>query len=213
MPEHPFTTVARDAQAHLAAVCPRLAPVIARVGPCTLEPTTDLFAAVVRAIIAQLISTAAAKTITGRVMAAVGNKLTPARVQATPDEPLRACGLSGAKLRAIRAAAALFGGTRGLNKKLLAAPDEVVRETLLALPGVGPWTVDMLLMFSLARPDVLPVGDFGIRAGVKDLFNLRTLPDAAKLIKVTKAWRPYRTVACWYVWRTRGWVPQSGDEV
>lgn len=204
MSEHPFTATLRTAEAHLTAACPRLAPVIERVGPCTLTPTTDLFAAVVRAVVAQLISSAAAKTISGRVAAAVGNKITPARIQAVPDEQLRACGLSGAKLRTIRAVADLFGGTRGLTKKLLAASDDEVRDTLLPLPGIGPWTLDMLLMFSLGRPDVMPVGDFGIRAGVKELFKLKTLPDAAKLTKVTTHWQPYRTVACWYVWRSRG---------
>lgn len=204
MSEHPFTATLRTAEAHLTAACPRLAPVIDCVGPCTLEPATDLFASVVRAVVAQLISSAAAKTISGRVAAAVGNKVTPARIQAVPDEKLRACGLSGAKLRTIRAVAELFGGTRGLTKKLLTASDDEVRATLLPLPGIGPWTLDMLLMFSLGRPDVMPVGDFGIRTGVKELFKLKTLPDAAKLTKVTNHWQPYRTVACWYVWRSRG---------
>jgi DNA-3-methyladenine glycosylase II len=212
MPPHPFSAVARAAEAHLGTACPRLAQVIARVGPCTLEPTTQLFPAIVRAVVAQLISTAAAKTITARVTAAVSGKLTPARILATPDEQLRDCGLSGAKLRSLKATAELFASTRGLNAKLLAATDDEVRATLLPLPGIGPWTLDMLMMFSLARPDVLPVGDFGIRAGVKDLFRLKALPDAAKLTKLTRHWQPYRTVACWYVWRTRGWVPQSGDE-
>ena len=211
MPPHPFTTVARAAEAHLKAACPRLAPVMARVGPCTLEPAPDLFPAVARAVVAQLISTAAAKTISGRVAAAVAGPLTPARLLATPDDTLRACGLSGAKLRSIRAAAELFAGTPGLNDRLLAATDDEVRATLLPLPGIGPWTVDMLLMFSLARPDVLPVGDFGIRAGVKDLFRLKALPDAAKLTKLTRHWRPFRTVACWYVWRIRGWDGQTAE--
>ncbi len=207
MPPHPFSA----AVAHLSNACPRLAQVIDQVGPCTLEPTTELFPSIVRAVIAQLISTAAAKTISGRVSAAVSGKLTPARILAVPDEQLRGCGLSGAKVRSLRAAAELFGSTRGLNAKLLAATDDEVRATLLPLPGIGPWTLDMLLMFSFARPDILPVGDFGIRAGVKDLFRLKTLPDAAKLTKLTRHWQPYRTVACWYVWQARG-LPQTGDE-
>jgi DNA-3-methyladenine glycosylase II len=212
MTTHPFTATLRAAEAHLSA-CPRLGPVITRVGPCTLEQSLDVFPAVVRAVVAQLISTAAAKTITGRVTAAVKNKITPANVLAVTEDQWKACGVSGGKRRAIRAVAELFAGTRGMNRKLLAATDEQVRDILLPLPGIGPWTLDMLMMFSLGRPDVLPVGDLGIRAGVKELFNLKALPDAAKLTKLTKAWQPYRTVACWYVWRTRGWVPQSGDDV
>jgi DNA-3-methyladenine glycosylase II len=208
----PFTATLRAAEAHLSAACPRLAPVVARVGPCTLEQSTDLFRSVVRAVIAQLISTAAAKTISGRVAALVKNKLTPANMLAVTDDQWTLCGVSGGKRRAIRAAAELFAATRGLNAKLLKATDDEVRDLLLPLPGIGPWTLDMLMMFSLGRPDVLPVGDLGIRAGVKDLFKLKALPDAAKLTKLAAPWRPYRTVACWYVWRTRGWVPQSGDE-
>jgi DNA-3-methyladenine glycosylase II len=205
MSTHPFTATLRAAETHLSAACPRLAPVITRVGPCSLEMTTDVFASTVRAVIAQLISTAAAKTISGRVAALVKNKITPANILALTDDQWKVCGVSGGKRRAIRAAAELFAGTRGMNRKLLEATDEQVRDLLLPLPGIGPWTLDMLMMFSLGRPDVLPVGDLGIRAGVQQLFKLKTLPDAAKLTKLAKAWQPYRTVACWYVWRTRGW--------
>lgn len=204
MSTHPFTATLRAAETHLTTACPRLGPVIARVGPCALEQRTDVFASIVRAVIAQLISTAAATTISGRVAAVVKNKITPANMLSVTDDQWKACGVSGGKRRAIRAAAELFAGTRGMNKKLLDATDEQVRDILLPLPGIGPWTLDMLMMFTLGRPDVLPVGDMGIRAGVKELFNLRALPDAAKLTKLTAVWRPYRTVACWYVWRSRG---------
>lgn len=206
----PFTTIAQAAELHLTAACPKLAPVIARVGPCTLEPQVNVFAALVRAVIAQLISTAAAKSITGRLFAKLKNRVTPARLLALSDEELQACGISGGKRRSLRAIAELFAADRRLNRTLLTADDDQVRAALLPLHGVGPWTVDMLLMFSLGRPDVLPVGDLGVRAGVKDLFRLRDLPDAKKLTKLAAPWRPYRTVACWYLWRTRGWVPESG---
>lgn len=207
----PFTATLRAAEAHLPLACPRLAPVIARVGPCTLEQSTDIFPALVRAVVAQLISTAAAKTITGRVEALVKWKITPANVLALTDEQWKACGVSGGKRRAIRAAAELFAGNRGLNAKLLKASDDDVRATLLPLPGIGPWTLDMLMMFSLGRPDVLPVGDLGIRAGVKELFALKELPDPATLNKLTAHWRPYRTVASWYIWRSRGWDGSRGE--
>jgi DNA-3-methyladenine glycosylase II len=205
MSPHPFTAVARAAEAHLSAACPLLAPWVERIGPCTLEPTTDVFAALVRAVIAQLISTAAAKSISGRLYAALNNRVTPARLLALTDEQLKACGISGGKAASLRGIAQAFAATRGLNRRLLEAEDDTVRDILLPLKGVGPWTVDMLLMFSLGRPDVLPVGDLGVRAGVKDLFRLRQLPDAKKLTRLTEHWRPYRTVASWYLWRTRGW--------
>jgi DNA-3-methyladenine glycosylase II len=202
----PFAAVALEAQTHLSAACPRLAPVIARVGPCTLEPTTDVFAALVRSVIAQLISTAAAKSISGRLFAVLKNRVTPTRLLALTDEQFKACGISGGKMASMRGIAQAFADTRGLNRKLLLADDAGVRAVLLPLKGVGPWTVDMLLMFSLGRPDVLPVGDLGVRAAVKDLFRLRDLPDAKKLTKLAEPWRPYRTVASWYLWRSRGWT-------
>jgi DNA-3-methyladenine glycosylase II len=209
---HPFSSVATAAEAHLKLACPRLSPWVEKIGTCTLEPTTDVFAALMRSVIAQLISSAAAKSISGRLFAALKNRVTPARLLALTDEQMKACGISGGKMTSLRGIARHFADTRGLNRKLLLADDDGVRDVLLPLKGVGPWTVDMLLMFSLGRPDVLPVGDLGIRAAVKDLFRLRQLPDAKKLTKLAAPWRPYRTVACWYLWRTRGWVPQSGEE-
>jgi DNA-3-methyladenine glycosylase II len=209
---HPFTAVARAAEAHLSAACPRLAPWVEKIGPCTLEPTADVYAALVRSVIAQLISTAAAKSISGRLTAALKNRVTPPRMLALTDDEYRACGISRGKLASLRGIAQAFADTRGLSRKLLAADDAGVRDILLPLRGVGPWTVDMLLMFSLGRPDVLPVGDLGVRVAAMELFRLRELPDAKKLTKLAEHWRPYRTVASWYLWRTRGWVPQSGEE-
>ena len=208
---NPFAAVARKAERHLTAACPRLGPWVTKVGPCTLEPTTDVFAALVRSVVAQLISSAAAKSISGKLTAALKNRVTPARLLALTDEQFQACGVSGAKRKTLRGVGQLFADTRGLNRTLLDADDDAVRATLLPLHGVGPWTVDMLLMFSLGRPDVLPVGDLGVRAAAKDLFRLRGLPDAKRLTKLAEPWRPYRTVASWYLWRTRGWVPQSGE--
>ena len=80
--------------------------------------------------------------------------------------------------------------------------DDALREQLTAIKGIGPWTVDMLLIFGISRPDVLPVGDYGIKVAVKKLFNLRELPDAAKLTRIARPWRPHRSVASWYLWRS-----------
>lgn len=202
-----FTEQLRVAERHLVAVEPRFGPLIESHGPCTLTPEPDLFRGLVRAVIAQLISTAAARSIFAKFEAGVNKKLTPARVLALTDEQMQACGLSGGKRKAIRAVAELFASTRGLNATLTDADDAFVRATLLPLHGIGPWTVEMLLIFCLGRPDVWPVGDLGVRLAVKDVFKMRTLPDAKKLTKLAKPWQPHRTVAAWHLWWSRS-VPK-----
>lgn len=197
-----------DAERHLKT-CPTLAPVVAQVGPCTLRPDPDLFASLVRAVIGQLISTAAARTIHGRLCDALKGKVTPRRLAALSDDALKACGISGGKAKALRGLAAAFT-PRSFVKRLAAADDATARAMLLPLHGVGPWTVDMIAMFAVPwRPDILPVGDLGVRAGVKDLFGLPELPTARQLTEIAEPWRPYRTVACWYIWKSRGFVPRS----
>ena len=201
--------VLRQAEDHLRGVGGPLLPVLDAVGPCTLSPDPDVFAALVRAVIGQLISTAAARSITSRLEAALKGKVTPGRLLKLSDDDLRACGIARTKAAAMRGLAEAFT-PRGFAKKLAAADDAGARELLLPLKGVGPWTVDMVAMFACPwRPDVLPVGDLGIRAGVRDLFKLDALPDKVTLTALAEPWRPYRTVACWYVWRSRGWVPRS----
>ena len=202
-----FAESARAAESHLVAVEPRFGPIIAMHGPCSLTPEPDLFRGLIRAVIAQLISTAAARSITAKFEASLDNKLTPARVLARSDEQLQACGLSGAKRKAVRGIAELFASTRGLNAKLAAADEATIRATLLPLHGVGPWTVDMLLIFGLGRPDVWPVGDFGVRLAVQKVFRMRKLPDAKRLTALAKPWAPYRTFAAWYLWRSHSVPP------
>ena len=204
-----FPELARAAELHLAAIEPRFAPLIAQYGPCRLTPEADLFRGAVRAVIAQLISTAAARSITAKFETGLKGKVTPARVLALTDEQMRLSGLSGGKRKTVRGLAELFASTQGLNAKLIAADDDFVRATLLPLHGIGPWTVDMLLIFGLGRPDVWPVGDLGVRLAVQHLFKMRKLPDARRLEKLAKPWRPYRTFAAWYLWRSRSPVPQS----
>jgi DNA-3-methyladenine glycosylase II len=209
IPADGVPAVLRKAERHLCNRCPTLAPVVAGVGPCSLAPDPDVFAALVRAVIAQLISTAAARSITSRLEAAVKGRLTPGRLLKLTDDELRACGIARGKAKAIRGMAEAFAGGR-LAKKLAAADDAAARTLLLPLHGIGPWTVDMIGMFACPwRPDILPVGDLGVRAGVRDLFKLAELPTAAQLTQIAEPWRPYRTVACWYLWKSRGWVPRS----
>ena len=189
-----------------------MARLVAGLGECTLTPEPDLFRVLVRAMLAQLISTAAARSITLRLETKLKQKVTPANVLKLTDDEFRACGIGGGKLRAIRELAEFFRANRTFRRQVTEADDTGVRSLLLPLRGVGPWTVDMVLMFGLARPDVLPVGDLGLRAGVKDAYGLAELPDAAELTRLAEVWRPYRTVGTWYVWRSRGWVPQSGND-
>lgn len=201
-----FAAQLRAAEAHLAAAVPHMAAVIAGVGPCTLEPEADLFRVLVRAMIAQFISTAAARSMVARLDAKLKSRWTPARLLALTDDDLKACGLSGGKARSIRELAEHFKANRGFGRKVARADDLAARELLLPLRGVGPWTVDIILMFGLGKLDVLPVGDLGLRAGVKEMYRLADVPTPAELTALAEPWRPYRTVGTWYVWRFRGWA-------
>jgi DNA-3-methyladenine glycosylase II len=198
----PFAQVAAKAHRKFRK-CEVLGPVVKQHGPCTLVPTQDVFPDLVRAVIAQLLSTAAARTIYKRLLVALDQKLTPTTLLALSTEALRGCGLSGAKVQAMRDIATLFKSSGGLGKQLLEGDEAFVRAMLLPIKGVGPWTVDMVMMFALGKPDVLPVGDLGIRAAVKDLYQLDALPNARQLTELAARWEPYRTVACWHLWKMR----------
>ncbi len=205
----PYPERLRAAEAHLAAASPVFARVIAQVGPCTLTPNPDAFRVLVGSLISQFISTAAAKAIRGRLEERLKGKVTPRRLLNLTDADLKGCGISGGKARAIRGVAGRFARDRRFAAELAAADDRAARAMLLPLHGVGPWTVDMLLIFGLGRLDVWPVGDFAVRAGVRDLLGRAELPGPAELEGVAEPWRPYRSVAAWYIWRSRGFVPHS----
>jgi len=192
-----------SALAHLAKADRKLRPLIERHGAPTLAPTTDPVQALARAIVGQQLSGKAAATIWGRVLALYPRGKFPdaATVLATPDEALRAAGLSGAKTAALKDLARHVLEKRLVPRKLPALTDEEVSAMLLPVRGIGPWSVDMFLMFALARPDVLPVGDLGIKKGMQLHFGLRKLPLAERMIELAAPWRPYRTVASWYMWR------------
>ncbi|MEO7094077.1 MAG: DNA-3-methyladenine glycosylase [Polyangiales bacterium] len=188
---------------HLSAADPRLAAAIERHGHPTITPRKDPIQSLARAIVSQQLSTKAAETIFGRFVALYpkGKFPTPAQIIATDDTKLRAVGLSGAKAVAIKDLA-----RHVIEKKLVPAQlpkldDAGVSAMLLPVRGIGPWSVDMFLMFFLARPDVLPVGDLGIRKGMQKHFNLRKLPEAKRMLELATPWRPYRTIASWYMWR------------
>jgi 3-methyladenine DNA glycosylase/8-oxoguanine DNA glycosylase len=191
---------------HLTDSDPALGELIARVGPYGLRPpaTQSLFAAIARAIVYQQLSGSAAATILGRVQAIYAPKRfpTPGDILATPPERLRAAGLSTAKTAALRdLAARCLDGTVPSMARVRLMTDEEVIERLVQVRGVGRWTAEMLLMFRLGRGDVLPVSDLGIRKGFALTFGNRRLPAAVTITRRAERWRPYRSVACWYLWR------------
>lgn len=201
-----FRRALRQAEQHLAAEDAALARVIARVGPAELEPSPDFdpFHALVRSICHQQLHGKAAETILGRVNARFGDgqaaevkKLHRARI-----ETMRACGLSEAKALAIKdLAAKCLDGTVPDAKVLHAMGDDEIVARVTQVRGIGRWTVEMMLMFRMGRLDVFPVDDFGVRKGFTLLRQLEQPITAKKLLPHGEAWRPYRTVASWYLWR------------
>jgi DNA-3-methyladenine glycosylase II len=206
-----LSDVFRKAQRHLARRDPVLGQLIKRVGRCTLQPGGNAFELLARAIISQMISTKAAIAIGGRVQQALKpHGLTPSAVAAASEEVLRSAGLSRTKAQALLdLASRVESGFLPLDR-LPELSDEEVIELLVPVRGIGRWTAEMFLIFSLGRLDVLPVDDFGLRAGVQEVYALTELPGRAALRERAEPWRPYRSIATWYFWRSRGGVPQSG---
>ncbi len=184
---------------------PVLKGVIRQVGPCTLKPARrQPYEALVRAIAHQQVHGRAAEAILGRFIALCDGPRFPApeTVLALTPEQMRACGLSANKVLAIRdiAEKAALGivPTRAAARRL---SDDALVEQLVPLRGVGRWTVEMLLIFTLGRPDVLPVDDFGVREGYRIAAGLEEQPKPRALGEIGEAWAPYRTTAAWYLWR------------
>jgi DNA-3-methyladenine glycosylase II len=191
---------------HLSTADPVLGGLIERVGEFTMrpEPTHSLFQALARSIVYQQLSGRAAGTILGRVKRLFAPKRfpTPRDLLEIPSEHLRAAGLSTAKTAALKdlAARALDGTVPSLSRVRLMADDDII-ENLTTVRGIGRWTVEMLLIFKLGRPDVLPVGDLGVRKGFALTLGKRKLPEPLAMTRRAERWRPYRSVASWYLWR------------
>lgn len=207
----PLTTLRlTQAIAELSARDVRLGAAIAAVGPCTLLPRTEgtHFGHLTRNIVYQQLSGSAAATIHGRFLKYVSAHPgaepahpTPEAVLGIGDDALRGCGLSVAKVRAIKDLAAHVLDGRLPLDRLDVLSDQDIIDALVPVRGIGPWTAQMFLMFRLGRPDVLPVLDLGVRKGAQRIYRTRALPDAARLGKIAKAWRPWASVASWYCWR------------
>jgi DNA-3-methyladenine glycosylase II len=161
----------------------------------------DAYEALARAIVGQQLSTKAARTIYGRMLELFdGHAPTPKQLLASDPDAIRAAGLSRPKIAYLRDLAQHVEDGELELERLHDLPDEDVIEQLTAVKGIGDWSAHMFLMFHLGRPDVLPVGDLGIRNAVKAQYRLRKLPDPKRMEKIAKPWRPYRTLACLYLW-------------
>ncbi len=191
---------------HLAATDPRFAALIARSRPFQVQPGTLVrpFDALAESIVYQQLSGKAAATIFGRVRALYPRRkwFSPQLVLATPDERLRAAGLSRNKSAAIKdLAAKTLDGTIPTKAALHRMSDEEIIARLTTVRGIGRWTVEMMLLFDLGRLDVWPVDDYGVRKGYAKTFGRRKLPKPKELHARGEKWRPYRSVAAWYFWR------------
>jgi DNA-3-methyladenine glycosylase II len=185
---------------------PILGAIIRRVGPCMLAARRreDHLTALVQAIVSQQLSNKAAAAIFNRLVALFPNGRIPdaASIAALSDADLRSVGLSGQKVSYFRDLCARIGDGRLKLDELDALDDEQVVERLTAVKGFGRWTAEMFLMFRLLRLDVLPVGDLGIVTAVQKLYRLRSRPDSKRILKIGEAWRPYRSIASWYLWQS-----------
>ena len=202
-----------EAMAHLRACDPKLGALIDRAGPFTLklDPSPSPFESLLESILYQQLHGKAAATIHRRVREYFGGDPAPQQLISTPDEPLRACGVSGNKIKALRdLAARTLDGTVPTNAAIKKMTDAEIVERLTEVRGIGPWTVEMLLIFRLGRPDVLPVSDYGVRKGFALTFlkapktrplEAKDLPKPEVLLKRGKRWAPFRSVASWYLWR------------
>jgi DNA-3-methyladenine glycosylase II len=173
------------------------------------ERPAEHYGALVRSIVGQQLSTKAARSIYLRLADRYGGRPpTPQEILADdPDEVRAAAGLSRAKVGFLRSLAEhVLDGSLELAR-LDDLPDEEVIAELVAVKGLGPWTAHMFLMFHLRRPDVLPVGDLGVRRAIKDLYGLESLPGPAEMELIAEPWRPYRTLACLYLWHSLDAVP------
>lgn len=195
----------RTAVDALRAADPKMARAIDVVGPCALKPRREgtHFDHLARAIVYQQLSGSAAATIYGRfeVRCGDGTPPSPDAVLAHDMDTLRSCGLSGAKAKAIQDLALHVVDGRLVLDAVDTMDDEAVIESLVRVRGVGRWTAQMFLMFRLWRPDVLPVLDLGVRKGAQRIYNTRVMPDAERLEKIARKWRPWSSIASWYCWR------------
>ena len=193
----------RKALNHLKKADPVLGSIIERVGPYKIEYREPVFQTLVQSIVYQQLHGKAAATIFGRLQAAAkDDPLTPDSILRLRPARMRSLGLSGQKMKYIRELARLTRAGEVDFDRCRTLTDAEVIEHLTRCKGIGVWTVHMFLIFALQRPDVLPTGDLGIRAAIKKAYGLAELPKPDEMHRIATAWRPYASVATWYLWRS-----------
>jgi DNA-3-methyladenine glycosylase II len=192
----------RKAVNHLKKSDPILRAIIERVGPCRMEFGVPQFCSVAEAIVYQQLNGRAAVTIFNRFAELAGDPLTPEGILKLTDEQLRSVGLSKQKSAYLKDLAKKTSDGLLNFARLPEMTDDEVIEHLTQVKGIGEWTAHMFLMFSLRRPNVLPTGDYGVQVAIKRHYKKRKLPKPKDMEKIARAWEPYRSVACWYMWRS-----------
>ena len=211
--QSPFSESINTATAYLAQIDPTMASTIALIGPCTLQPDPDVFEALVDAIISQQISVKAADAIMARIRAALSDGLvTPDTLMPFDVDKLRTLGLSPQKARYIRNLLEHIASGALDLVQLTMLDDEAVISKLVEVKGIGRWTAEMILIFSLERLDVLPVDDLGFVEGVREAYALPARPTRKEMLERGELWRPYRTIATWYMWAFRRHAQQNKRE-
>ncbi|MGC2441881.1 DNA-3-methyladenine glycosylase family protein, partial [Candidatus Binatus sp.] len=203
---------ARRARMHLSKADPVLARIIAEVGPLGIQPRRERFQALARAIIFQQLAGAAANAIYGRFVALFPGVdfPSPEQVLAKTGAELRAVGLSEKKALYLKDLAAHIRDGKLDFHRFHKMTDEEIIEHLVMVKGIGRWTAEMFLMFNLGRPDVMPAGDLGVQNAIKRHYRMRQRPNRKRLLKHAERWRPYRTAAAWYLWRSLDIVLPDG---
>src|SRR5688572_27371407 len=187
---------------HFRRQDPVLYSVRRRVGPFALKPNKDRFGMLVRSIISQQISIAAARSIRQRLETLIGKtKVRPDAILALTDRELRSAGLSPQKLTYVRDLAVKCQDGTVRLARIGRLPDEAVIEELIQVKGIGRWTAQMFLIFSLGREDVFPIDDFGVRAAITKLYGYSETPDRKKLLEIGQQWSPFASIGSWYCWR------------
>ena len=181
----------------------KLGPLIRRIGPCSMRITKNPFQTLVEAIIYQQLSEASATAITKRFLKLYKKFPTPRQVNNTTDKKLKDIGLSGTKINYMKGLAKLVVKKEIDFRKISKLKDEQVIEELTKIKGIGNWTAQIYLMFCLQRKDVFPVGDLGIQKGIRDLFSLKELPNPKTMERYSARWKPNRSIACWYIWKSQ----------
>ena len=194
------------AQRHLAKTDPVMKRIIRKAGDCTLAPRRDYFAKLCQSIYSQQLSTKVASVLFGRFRDQFPRRRpTPAAVVKflqSDDERIKTVGLSRQKRLYLHNLASHFCGDAALTRRFARMDDEAIVQSLIHIKGIGRWTVEMFLIFCLNRPDVWPVDDFGVRKAIQIAYGFKELPTKKQMVQLGDKWRPWRTIASWYLWRS-----------